>query len=55
MADAHGWPDLLGPASRSLPQKPSCKEFRRPHCARRRVSERNRREAADLGAEMATE
>ena len=28
------------------------KETRRPHCARRRVSERNRLEAAALGAEM---
>ena len=29
------------------------KETRRPHCARRRVSERNRRKAAALSAEMA--
>ena len=31
------------------------KETRRPHCARRRVSERNRRKAAALSAEMAAE
>ena len=29
------------------------KVTRRPHCARRRVSERNRRKAAALSAEMA--
>ena len=38
-----------------LVKKPSCKEFRRPHCARRLVSERNRRKAAALSAEMASE
>ncbi len=36
-------------------RKPSCKEFRRLYCARRRVSERNRRKAAALSAEMAPE
>ena len=45
----------MGPALLSLSKKPSCKEFRRQNCARRRVSERNRRKAAALSAEMATE
>ena len=38
-----------------MSKKHSCKEFRCPNCARRRVSERNRRKAAALSAEIATE
>ena len=38
-----------------MSKKPSFKEFRCPNCARRRVSERNRRKAAALSAEMAAE
>ena len=46
---------VMNQRTRSAYEKPSCKEFRRLDCARRRVSERNRRKAAALSAEMAAE